>query len=121
MSSDKIRSLIAETKFNINLGWDAIVHSMKVHDIEFSSVKILNSSFDSVEVVFRADASIDMDLEYTDIVLDGHVLEDPKQFEGKYHSGVTVNGAMTIKVDSKGKSVSEIFGASIDETELEFP
>lgn len=118
---DKIRSLVAETKFNIRLGWDAIVHAIKVHDITFNLVKILNSSFDRAEVVFRADVSVEMDLEYTDISADGHVLEEPEQFEQIYHSGVTVNGVITLEIDFKKKSVLKIINAAIDETELSFP
>jgi len=118
---EKIKSLIKEVKFNINLGWDAVVHNMEIHNINFKSVKILNSSFKSVEVVFRVGASIIMNLEYTDIDVDGHVLEKPEQFTGGYHSDVTVNGAITLKIDPKGQSVSEIFSATIDESELSFP
>ena len=118
---DKIRSLVTGTKFNIHLGWDAIVRGIKVHDITFSQVKILKSSFDSVEVVFRADVSVDMDLEYTDISVDGHVLEEPEQFEQIYHSGVTVNGAFILEIDPKKKSILKIINAAIDETELSFP
>ncbi len=118
---DKIKSLITEVKFNIDLGWDAIVYNMEIHDISFNSVKILSSSFKKVEVVFQVDASIEMDLEYTDIGVDGHVLEEPEQFTGIYHSGVSVNGAMTLKIAPKEQSVSEIISATIDETELRFP
>lgn len=118
---DKIKSLISASPFNINVGWDAKVHDVKIPNLEFSSISVLKSSFDRAEVAFCVSASVEMDLEYTDVIVGDHILETPEQFRQTYHSGVTVNGALSVKVEPDDATVSKLLHAELEQTDLSFP
>jgi hypothetical protein len=118
---DKIKSLISVSSFDINVGWDAKVHEMKITDLKFSSLNVLISSLDRAEVAFCVSLGVEMDLEYTDVVVDDHILEAPEQFRTRYHSGIDVCGALSVHIDLGKAAVSELLHAELDQTDLPFP
>lgn len=119
--ADKIKSLISESSFNITVGWDAVVHDVKIPNLELGSLSVLISSLDCAEVAFCASAVVEMDLEFTDVVVDGRVLEAPEQFRERYTSGIDACGAISVKIDPKKEAVSELLHAELDKTDLSFP
>ncbi len=119
--SDKIKSLISASSFDITLGWDAVVHDVKIPNIELDSLSVLTSSLDRAEVAFCASAVVEMDLEYTDVVVDGRILEAPEQFREQYTSGIDVCGAISVQIDPNKETVSELLHAELDRTDLSFP
>jgi hypothetical protein len=119
--ADRIKSLISMSSFDITLGWDAVVHDVEIPDLTFGSLIVLNSFLDCAEVAFSVSAVVCMDLEYTDVVVDGRVLETPEKFRDRCTSGVDVCGAISVKIDPDKETVSELLHAELDETNLSFP
>ena len=119
--ADKIKSLISASSFDITLGWDAKVHDVKIPGLKFSSLSVLISSLDRAEVAFCVSASVEMDLEYTDVVVDGRILSAPEQFREQYHSGIDVCGALSVQIDPDKAVVSELLHVELDKTDLSFP
>lgn len=119
--ADRIKSLISASSFDITLGWDAVVHDMEISDLTFSSLIVLNSSLDCAEVAFCVSTAACLDIEYTDVVVDGRVLGAPEQFRGRYTSGIGVCGAISVKIDPDKEVVSELLRTELDETDLSFP
>ena len=114
----EIESLIACSNFRINIGWDANIYDIKISDLNFKSISVLNSSFDQVEVTFRIYASVEMDLEYSDIEASGHLLEKPERFRQSFHSGITTNGTLNIIIDPDQEEIIKILNLEVDNTDL---
>lgn len=118
---DKICELIKSSSFNITVGWEAIANNINVTSLEFKSLNVLNSNLRQATLVFSASASVDMDLEYSDITIGDHILETPQRFRNHTHSGVYVDGSLIVDIDTELSSVIKIIQCELDTNELRFP
>jgi len=118
---DQIKVILSKSEFEITLGWDAMIHKLLMIGLTFESVNVLNSEPNDVEIAFSLNATIEMDLEYTDVVSGDHILETPSQFETRYTSGVTTNGTASIKIDLELKSIEKIKSVKLQDSSFNFP